>query len=119
MKRYFLISALSFLFFYSSAQTPTENASITSARWQEDVRYFKEQLVKRHKNVFHYVSQEEFEKDIERLYNDVPSLKDYQVVVRLMQIAAKVGDAHTRVHIPPTFRRYPVALNWFGDNLYW
>lgn len=115
MKSYFLFFAVSFLSAYSNSQT---TASITAAQWQEDVTYFKEQLVKRHKNAFHHVTKEEFEKDIEQLHNDVPSLKDYEVIVRLMQITAKVGDGHTGVHLPANFTRYPVSLNWFGDDLY-
>jgi hypothetical protein len=115
MKRYFLISAILPFCLYAVGQTA---ASITSSNWQEDVRYFGEQLVKKHKNAFHHVSKEEFEKDVETLYKDVPSLKDYEVIVRLMQITAKVGDGHTAVHIPTSFKRYPVSLNWFGDDLY-
>jgi hypothetical protein len=118
MKNTFFILVLSFFSLLSCAQSQKTNPPITAAQWQEDIRYFKEQLVKRHKNAFHHVSKEEFENDIERLYNDVPSLKDYQVIVRLLQITAKVGDGHTAVHLPGTFKRYPVALNWFEDNLY-
>lgn len=112
MKKYFFITVLSWVHFCLTAQT------LTASQWQEDVRYFKEQLVKRHKNVYHHVSKEEFEKDIEQLYNDVPSLKDYQVIVRLMQITAKVGDGHTGIHLPTSFKRYPIRLSWFGDDLY-
>src|SRR4030095_7220372 len=115
MKRYFLISAILPFCLYVEGQTA---ASITSSNWQEDVRYFGQQLVKKHKNAFHHVSKEEFERDVETLYEDVPSLQDYEVIVRLMQITAKVGDGHTAVHIPTSFRRYPVNLNWFGDDLY-
>lgn len=115
MKKFLLISAFSFLYFYLSAQI---NTTITSAQWQEDIKYFGEQLVKKHKNAFHHVSKEEFEKDIDQLYNDAPSLKDYQVIVRLMQITAKVGDGHTGVHLPNSFKRYPVRLNWFDNELY-
>jgi len=115
MKRYFLISVILSFCLYAVGQTA---ASITSSNWQEDVRYFGEHLVKKHKNAFHHVSKEEFEKDVETLYKDVPSLQDYEVIVRLMQITAKVGDGHTAVHIPTSFKRYPVSLNWFGDDLY-
>jgi hypothetical protein len=118
MKKYFFIGALSLAWLIPAAQPQKTNTITTSAQWQEDIRYFKEQLVKRHKNAFHRVSKEEFENDIERLYNDAPALKDYQVIVRLLQITAKVGDGHTVVHIPASFKRYPIALNWFGDSLY-
>jgi len=115
MKSYFLFFLVGFLSAYSNPKT---TASITPAQWQEDVTYFKEQLVKKHKNAFHHVTKEEFEKDVEKLHNDVPSLKDYEVIVRLMQITAKIGDGHTVVHLPANFMRYPINMNWFGDGLY-
>lgn len=115
MKINFLIAVfLCFAFLFSHAQALK---TITPSQWQEDVKYFQEQLVKKHKNAFHHVSKEEFEKDIELLYNDVPSLKEYQIIVRLMQITAKVGDGHTGVHLPNTFKRYPVRLFWFDEGL--
>ena len=112
MKPYYFIVALAFASLISHSQ------SLTSAQWQEDVKYFKEQLVKRHMNAFHHVSQEEFNKDADQLYSDVPSLKDYQIIVRMMQMTSKVGDGHTGVHLPTTFKRYPIRVNWFGDELY-
>src|SRR5258705_13484162 len=75
-------------------------------------------MVKKHKNAFHHVAKEEYEKDMEQLYKDVPVLKDYEIIVRLMQITAKIGDGHTAVHLPADFKRYPIRLNYFGDDLY-
>src|SRR4030095_6690169 len=114
MKRYSLISFLLLALLVTNAQ---EKKSITMAQWQEDVKFFGDELVKKHKNAFHHVSKEEFEKDVEQLYNDVPSLKEYEIIVRLMQIAAKVGDGHTGVHLPSDFKRYPVRLFWYEDGL--
>ena len=115
MKRYFLIAVFSALCSFLHAQT---HINITTAQWQEDIRYFKEQMVKKHMNAFHRVSKEEYEKDMEQLYNDVPSLKDYQIIVRLKQVTSKIGDGHTRIHMPASFKHYPVRFNWFGDELY-
>lgn len=112
MKIYLLTAICIVPGFYIIAQT------ITAAQWQEDVNYFKEQMIKKHKNAFHHVSKGEYEKDIEQLYRDVPALKDHQVIVRLMQITAKIGDGHTGVHLPASFKRYPVRFNYFGDDLY-
>lgn len=112
MKKHLLIPLSFFFSIYLIAQTNTV------AQWQEDVIYFKEQMVKKHKNAFHHVSKEEYEKDMEQLYKDVPVLKDYEVIVRLMQITAKIGDGHTSVHLPANFKRYPIRLNYFGDDLY-
>lgn len=111
MSRLYQIVLLLFL-------TPTLAAqSVSADKWQKDVTYFKEQLVKRHKNAFHHVSQVEYERDVDQLSNDLPGLKDYEVIVRLMQITAKVGDGHTSVHLPTTFKRYPIHFIWFGTEL--
>ena len=91
--------------------------SLTKAQWQEDVRFLGLELVKRHKNVFHHVSREEFEHDIAALEEAVPNLEAHQIVVRMLQITAKVGDAHTYVHMPNSFHIYPLILYWFGKEL--
>jgi hypothetical protein len=97
--------------------TLTQAQPHSSSDWMEDVKYFKEQLPKRHKNAFHHVLQDEFNKDVDQLLSDMPALKENEVIVRIMQIAAKIGDGHTYVHVPQTFKRYPLVVNWFGDEL--
>ena len=91
---------------------------VSPVEWQEDINYFHDQMIKRHKNAFHHVSREEFDTDVNKLLAEAADLPDYQVIVRLLQITAKIGDGHTVVHLPPTFRLYPIAMQWFGDSLY-
>jgi hypothetical protein len=118
MKNIFLILTVLFFHFYSCAQSSILKTGLTPEQWKSDVRYFKEQMVKRHKNAFHHVSKEEFENDVAQLMKDIPSLKDYEIVVRITQITSKIGDGHTRVLLPSGFQRYPLLFNWFGDSLY-
>jgi hypothetical protein len=87
------------------------------AQWQEDLRYFAKELAKRHKNLYHATSKERFERAVAELDAAIPSLQDHQIMVRLHQIAASVGDGHTRVHMSPSFRIYPINLYWFGREL--
>ncbi len=89
----------------------------TQAQWREDVRYFARQLPKRHKNLFHSMSREQFEQAVAELDAAIPSLQNHQIIVRLGQIAARVGDGHTGIHIPASFRRYPLGLFRFGGDL--
>ena len=91
--------------------------AIPAEQWREDLRYFAKELPRRHKNVYHAVSKEDFAKAIADLDAAIPTLQPHQVVVRLEQIAALVGDGHTGVHTPPSFKRYPLALWWFGNEL--
>jgi len=94
-------------------QPPT----LTKAEWRQDLRTFAEQLPKRHKNLYHAVSREQFEGAVAELDAAIPTLQDHEIIVRLHQIAALVGDGHTGVHLPKYFKRYPLAVFWFGDAL--
>jgi hypothetical protein len=90
---------------------------ISKGQWQEDLRYFARELPKRHKNLYHATSREQFERAVAELDAAIPSLQDHQIIVRLHQIAATVGDGHTSVHMSPAFKIYPMSLYWFGREL--
>jgi len=96
---------------------PTQRPTVDKDQWREDLRYFARELPKRHKNLYHAVSQPEFERAVAELDRAIPSLEDHQTIVRMQQIAAMVGDGHTGVHIPRYFKRYPISVYWFGREL--
>jgi len=98
-------------------QGPTQAPSLTKDEWREDLRYLARELPKRHKNLYHAISQEQFTRAVGELDAAIPSLPDHQIVVRMQQIAAMVGDGHTGVHIPAYFKHYPISLYWFGREL--
>ena len=115
-------TALSFLLaivltVHCSAQnTPLKNLS--TAEWQQDVDYFASQLVKKHGNLFHAVTKQEFVVDIKKLKADLPTLQPHEIYVRLLQITSKVGDGHTYIPTPSDFRFYPISLFWYDKELY-
>jgi D-alanyl-D-alanine carboxypeptidase len=90
---------------------------MSKAQWREDLQHLARELPKRHKNLFHTVSSKELEKMAAELDAAIPTLEDYQIVVRMQEILARVGDGHTYVRLPPTFKRYPFVLYWFGNEL--
>src|SRR5581483_103682 len=71
----------------------------------------------RHKNAFHALTRQQFESDVAALDAAIPSLQDHQIIVRMLQITAKIGDGHTYVHLPSWFKFYPLQLYWFGNEL--
>jgi hypothetical protein len=81
-----------------------------------------EEMPKRHKNLFHTTSRQEFENAVTRLDERIPSLARHQIIVEMARIVARVGDGHT--NIAPTrdpkigFRTYPIQLYLFQDGLY-
>jgi hypothetical protein len=97
--------------------TAGDIAPLTKAQWREDVRYFAKELPKRHKNLYHATTREQFERAVAELDAAIPSLQDHQIIVKLHQIAATVGDGHTGVHLPSFFKIYPIAFYQFGREL--
>jgi hypothetical protein len=104
-----------------AAQNLPQPPTVSKDQWREDLRYFAAELPKRHKNLFHATThattKEQFERAVAELDAAIPSLQEHQIIVRLHQIAATVGDGHTGVHLAPYFKRYPIALYWFGNEL--
>jgi hypothetical protein len=100
-----------------AAQERVQQPRLSEEQWRQDLGYFARELERRHKNLFHTVSREEFAGAVARLDSAIPSLEPHEIVVRITQIAALVGDGHTGVHLPPYFSLYPIALYWFGPEL--
>jgi len=99
------------------ARPAREELELSQVQWREDVQYFARELPKRHKNLFHTIPRAQFEQAVAELQASIPSLSNHQIVVRMLQIAARVGDGHTGLHVPGAFKRYPVGLYWFGEHL--
>ena len=106
------------------AQTPAAHAqkaagapALTAAQWREDLRHLARELPKRHKNLFHNVSREQFERSVAELDEALPSLEAHRIVVGMLRLTAKVGDGHTTVVLPQWFDFFPARFYWFGDEL--
>ncbi len=91
-------------------------------RWREDLRFMAEEMPRLHRNLFHTVTRERFERAVKNLDERIPSLARHQIIVEMARIVAMVGDGHT--NIAPTrdpkiaFRAYPVRLFLFSDGLF-
>jgi hypothetical protein len=102
-----------------SGVAQTRGDALTKEQWRQDLQYLARELPRRHKNAFHTVSRDAFERAVAELDAAIPSLQEFEIIVRLQQIIAMVGDAHTSLSAfpPKTFRRYPLSLAWFGNEL--
>ncbi|MDF1809027.1 MAG: S41 family peptidase, partial [Phycisphaerales bacterium] len=65
--------------------------------WQEDIDFLAENLLSRHPNFFTKHSVEEFELSLARLYDQIDTLDELQIVMELNRVVALGGDAHTNV----------------------
>jgi len=112
-----LACGLTLLILLSACASQNATTEITSAGWRDDLRYLARELPSRHINAFHTVGREAFAGEVARLDAAIPGLNGDEVLVGLMRTVALVGDGHTHLDLPPSFLRYPMELQWFGDEL--
>lgn len=95
--------------------------AMTPEKWREDLRFMAAEMARRHKNLYHKISREQFEAEVRRLDERLPSLARHEVVVGLMRLVALVGDGHTHMGLgqdpAAQFRIYPVRFYFFRDGL--
>lgn len=91
-------------------------AKLTPAEWAEDLDFLAAELPKRHKNLFHKISQDEFRGRVEAFKAKLPSLSHEETLAGLMKIVAAVGDSHTTLGYRPK-QGLPLMLYWFKDGI--
>ena len=92
-------------------------------KWREDLRYMAEEMPKRHRNLFHSMTREQFEGAVKTLHERIPALTRNQIIVEFTRLVAMVRDGHTSIaglmSDPKIgFRSYPLSLYFFKDGLY-
>jgi hypothetical protein len=89
---------------------------LTTKQWREDLDTFGRELPRRHKNAFHHVSRDSFERSLADLERRLPQLSGDEVYFGLHRLTAIVGDGHTGLFVPTNFHRYPLVLRSFGHD---
>ena len=122
----YLLFGIAFFSAVTHAQTDKRLVATVDAKeaqkWREDLRYMAEEMPKQHRNLFHSITQQQFENAVSKLNERIPSLARHQIIVEMARIVAMVGDGHS--NIAPTrdpqirFRTYPVKLYFFKDGLF-
>jgi len=95
----------------------------TTQKWREDLRYLAQELPKRHKDLFHAMTREQFEVAVKTLDERIPTLSQEQIIVELQRIVAMIRDGHTRIQDFPFgpkigFHSYPIYLYQYKDGLF-
>ncbi len=102
------------------ATANTINFDLTPEQWRTDLRYFAEELPKRHKNAFHTMTQNKFESAVKSLNADIPNLTNEQTFVGFLKLIAMVGDGHTSINEQSLSASgtYPLRFENYRDGLY-
>jgi len=85
---------------------------VTLNQWAKDVDFLAVELPKKHKNLYHNISEADFEK----LKATLHSMDQNEILVGLLKILASVGDSHTTLGYRPQ-RAIPLMLYWFKDGI--
>jgi hypothetical protein len=97
-------------------------STVEAAKWREDLHFMATEMPKRHKNLFHTMTREQFQNAVKRLDERIPTLARHQIIVEMMRIGAMVGDGHTSLNSEFNskigFRYYPVRLYLYADGLF-
>ncbi len=95
------------------------NKTPSKKQWIEDIDFLKNTLAKKHINAYHTISKEDYAKKFIDLKSDVLKLEDYEIKLRIAQIVASIGDAHTssQLNFDTGTGFYPFELSWLGKDL--
>lgn len=92
-------------------------------RWRQDLRFLAAEMPRRHQNLFHAMTREQFEAAVKLLDEKIPTLATHQIIVELQRLVAMVGDGHTAIQGIPfdakiNFHSYPLTLYLYKDGLF-
>lgn len=91
-------------------------------RWQTDLDFLDRRLRETHWQLFAQVEQAQWESEVQRLREDLDQLENWQIALRLMELARLGDSGHTHT-LPPfqgddAFHAADIRLQWFSDGLF-
>lgn len=114
-----------FLLIGNTAKSQQRNIAVselTTSKWKEDIRYLQKNLICRHANVNHTISLKNLDNNFRNLLSNLGKLKTEDKLIRISEIMASIGDAHTWLDIRDNnlfaFHYLPLTLECFEDGLY-
>lgn len=122
----FQIKFIFLCIFYLLAQVAVaqmqSTTTLSTEKWREDLRFLAEEMPKRHKNLFHTMKRDEFEKAVKDLDAKIPTLTQNQIEMEFAKIVSMVHDGHTGLWLPfapeANFHALPIKLYLFKEGLF-
>ena len=97
--------------------SPVISSNDRNEKWTKDIEFLKDKLPKKHKNLFFYKSEEEFNEEIDSILKNISNYSDEEIKGELVKIITSINDSHTRVGFDnPKF--YPLKFFEFEEGIY-
>lgn len=105
----FIVSVFNILF----AQ-PTKKIN-----WKKDLEIYKASIEQKHIDVYHSITKEDFTKEWNEIFNNVESLSDFEIILKLMRLTRRINDGHTSVSLRNlSTHRFPFEIEWIDNRWY-
>lgn len=95
-------------------------AQTTNAiNWKEDLEIYKVSLEQKHIDVYHTITKDDFTNEWQKMYNNVESLSDFEIILKLMRLTRRINDGHTAVSLRNiSTHRFPFEIEWIENRWY-
>src|SRR5690606_5419910 len=85
--------------------------------FRKDFQHLYDSLRINHLNLYHYSSKSQFDSMFREIYDEIPSLKIDQRMVKLKQFVALAGDGHTFIMPSNKVGEFPFESFLFDNKL--
>ncbi|NQU32366.1 MAG: hypothetical protein HQ521_03955 [Bacteroidetes bacterium] len=114
--KFLLLISISILLLIPSCKKEDEISFIND--WDEDINYFSNNLKIKHINLFHNITEAEFNQDIATLRANTSILSNIEINIELFKIISKIGDSHTSIGGISEFSTLPYKVDLLSDGLF-
>lgn len=90
--------------------------------WQFDLQFLVSEIKRLHVNMYHTISENNFETMVAIIHKKIPTLSDQQIVFEFMKLLASTGNGHNFI-VPAyakrgSFSQLPLQFYLFSDGLF-
>ncbi|NIR49554.1 hypothetical protein GWO43_13715 [candidate division KSB1 bacterium] len=121
------VSAVIAMFLLWGYASDSYSQGMTAERWQEDLQYLRHLITTERSNLFHTVTREEWERQADSLYAEIPNLQRHEIIVGMARLVSAFRIGHTHLPIQPwrrnahpdlNFHRFPLLTYVFSDGVF-
>jgi tetratricopeptide (TPR) repeat protein len=94
---------------------------LTVDDWQSDLRFLQQTVHKDYSFLFKNITAKDFDVEVDRLHNAIPTLKEHEVLAGFARIVASFKYGHTDIgwrESPVKYHVAPVNFYWFSDGVH-
>ncbi|MFP6582174.1 MAG: hypothetical protein VCD00_06405 [Candidatus Hydrogenedentota bacterium] len=93
--RSIVCSAFALIVVSSAFATDLSARKISDEAWRADINEYIQLVKDTHIDMFHAVSEQEFQQAVDTLLSVVPAMSDEDIAMEMVALAALIGDGHT------------------------